>query len=124
MISKPKLDMKFTKLEDFLEQNEMSLVVEDGTAVIDYMSQSPINSTMRQLINETQRLSPHPDWPSGCFNSRTGHTKSHASICDTHSILAHLSEDFSETGKCNWYTLKPASMGFFPGSSVMAFQVA
>ena len=121
MISRPGLDMRFTKPEDFLYQSEILLVTEDGTATVEFMKHLPINSTMRQLLDETQMLSENGMiWPSGCFTKDKQYTQRHASICDSYSILGLIHSDYSETGKCNWYTLQSA---FKPEWAVMAFQV-
>ena len=122
MISRPKLDFKFTKLEDFQNQEEMSLVVEDGIEVIDFMKQAPIDSPMRQIIEKTSRLEVGLEtmWSSGCFTESTQYSGKHASICDIQAIMHLISSDFSENGKCNWYTIEDR---FFPGILTIAFQV-
>ena len=121
MITRPKLDMKFTRLEDFVDQNEVSLVIEEGIGTIDWMQKSPAKSPLRKLIDETERLKKgDANWTSGCFTNDTQYTKIHASVCDGNSILALLGDDFSKTGKCNWYTMKS---NFYEGGMVMVFQV-
>ena len=120
MITRPKLSMKYTMLQDFLDQDELSLVIEEGVHGVKYMKQSPINSTMRRIIDQTQILSLEEEWPSVCFLKSIQYTKRHASICDSNSILTHLSDDFEYSGKCNWYTMKT---GFYHGLMAMAFQV-
>ena len=122
MITRPKLDFKFTKMEDFLEQEEMSLVIEDGVEMIGLMKQAPINSPMRQIIEKASRLPVDLDtkWSSGCFTESTQYSGKHASICDMQAITHLISSDFSENGKCNWYTM---TKGFYHGSLAMAFQV-
>ena len=120
MITRPKFNMEFTKLEDFINQDEITLVTEEGTPITEAMRQAPKNSTFKRIIERTQILDADDDWSSNCFTTRTQSTLRHASICDHHSILTLLSEDFSESGKCNWYTLK-SNFCDMPG--VMAFQV-
>ena len=120
MITRPKLVMKFTELEDFFNQNEMSLVIMDGDSAIDYMSQSPADSLMYKLLEQTKKISRKDDMASMCFTMSTQFTKKHASICDHMSILSLLSDDFSKSGKCNWYTIKNR---FNHGTYAMAFQV-
>ena len=108
MITRPKLDFKFTELEDFLNQEEMSLVIEDGVQAIGLMKQAPINSPMRQIIEKTSRLDVGLEtmWPSGCFTESTQYSGNYASICDIQSIMHLISSDFSENGKCNSYTIE------------------
>ena len=122
MITRPKLVMSFEKLEDFLDQDEISLVVEDGLGIIENMKQSPSESVYKKLIDKAERLDTgdSDDWPSGCFNPTTHVSKRHASICDIHGINSHFSEDYSANGKCNWYSTKTK---FFDVPIVMAFQV-
>ena len=57
MITRPKLHMPITSVDDMLAQDEISLVVEDGVAIIDYMEASPKGSTLRELIGTATRLS-------------------------------------------------------------------
>ena len=52
-IAKPKLEMKFNKPEDLLYQDEIKLVVEDGIGAVEYMRQSPSDSTIGRLIEKT-----------------------------------------------------------------------
>ena len=122
MITRPKLDMKFTKLEHFLNQDEMSLVTEGGSALNEYMNSLGDDSITKKILLKTERLTSWDDWPSNCFTSSTQYTKRHASICDDLSILTLLSWDFEEAGKCNWYTMNAKIMG--TGPLAMAFQVS
>lgn len=119
-ITKPKLVMQFEMPEDFLNQDDMTLVVSDETAITEMLMQSPPKSTMGMLFDETKRMTWNKHWPSSCFNNSTQYTKRHASICDVTSIMSLLSDDFSQSGKCNWYTTKTT---FFHVPMVMAFQV-
>ena len=57
MITRPKLHMPITSVDDMLAQDEISLVVEDGVAIIDYMEASPKGSTLGELIGTATRLS-------------------------------------------------------------------
>ena len=57
MITRPKLHMPITSAEDMLAQDEISLVVEDGVGVVDYMEAMPKGSTLRELIGTATRLS-------------------------------------------------------------------
>ena len=49
--------MPITSADDMLAQDEISLVMEDGVAIIDYMEASPKGSTLRELIGTATRLS-------------------------------------------------------------------
>ena len=122
MITRPKIVMQYENLEDLLNQDELSLVVEDGLGVIENMRQTSPDSVFHKLIDKTERMdtTDYDNWPSGCFKPAAYHSKKHASICDIHSTNAHLSDDYSANGKCNWYTTKSK---FFDVPIVMAFQV-
>ena len=117
-ITKPKLVMQFEMPEDFLNQDDMTLVVPDETAILEMMMQLPSKSTMGILLKETKRMTWNKHWPSSCFTNSTQFTKRHASICDVTSIKSLLSDDFSQSGKCNWYTTKTT---FFHVPMVMVF---
>ena len=115
MITRPKLDFKFTELEDFLNQEEMSLVIEDGVQAIGLMKQAPINSPMRQIIEKTSRLDVGLEtmWPSGCFTESTQYSGNYASICDIQSIM-HLTGISSEIGtKLRDWVVGKARAGFY-----------
>ena len=122
MITRPKMVMQFEELEDFLDQDEISLVVEDGLGVIENMRQTSPDSVFNKLIDKTNRMdtSDYENWPSGCFKPAAYYSKNHASICDIHSTNSHLSDDYSANGKCNWYITRTK---FFDVPIGMAFQV-
>ena len=61
MITRPKLHMPIASAEGMLTQDEISLVVEEGVAVIDYMEASPPGSTLRELIGTATFLSDDGD---------------------------------------------------------------
>ena len=122
MITRPTLDMKIKKVEDFLHQSEITLVIEDGLK--GDLGRFPSNSTTRRVLEQAQTLPLDPSiyWPSDCFNELTQYTQKHASYCDIQSILAILSDDFTQNGQCNWYTIEiDDAWGSQP--MAMAFQV-
>ena len=121
MITRPKLRMKYSILQDFLDNSEITLVTEEeATPGLEYWRKAPIYSTERQIIDQTEMSNNEEEWPSSCFAESAFYSRRHASICDINSILTHLSDDFTENGKCNWYMLK---QDFFHATLVMAFQV-
>ena len=61
MITRPKLHMPIRSVEDLLTHEEISLVVEEGVAVIDYMEASPPGSALRELIRTATLLSDDGD---------------------------------------------------------------
>ena len=54
MITRPKPDFKFTAFKDIVNQDEVTLVIEDGVDGIEYMNQFP---TMMQILDKILRLS-------------------------------------------------------------------
>lgn len=125
MIATPNLDMKFSKPEDLLHQQEITLVVEDGIGAIEYMSQSPSGSTMSRLLEKTYILRHDYDlapeeWMENCFTTTDRYIGNYGAICDIDSIKSRLSDDFSKNGRCNWYITKKS---LFEVPSVMVFQV-
>ena len=119
MIARPKLDMKFSKPEDFLHQQEITLSIEEGIGAIEYMSQSLPGSTMRRLIEKTERSEANKEFVD-CFSKTNEQSGRHAAICDLVSIKSRLSNDFTAHGHCNWYVMEQKLFG---ASSVMVFQV-
>ena len=119
MIARPKLDIKFTKAEHFLHQHEIALTIEDGIGAIEYMTQSPPGSTMRGLIEKTERIESNMDF-NDCFTKSNEQSGRHAAICDIVSIKSRLSYDFTTHGHCNWYVIEETLFG---ASTVMVFQV-
>ena len=103
MITRPTLVIPMQEPVDLLNQNEISLVMEDGTAQVDYMRKSPPQSTMSKIFDKIELLEPEDSWPSGCFSNYTQSTGRHASLCDTASIKMLLHDSFSKTGQCDWY---------------------
>ena len=121
MITRPKLDMEITKIEDFLHQDKITLVIEEG--LVGHIELLPANSNTKRVLNQAQILPLEGNWPSDCFDDDTQYTGKHASYCEIQSILTILSEDFSENGKCNWYTLEKDGLGLGSIPMAMAFQV-
>ena len=126
MIATPNLDMKFNKPEDLLYQQEITLVVEDGVGALEYMRRSPPGSTMSRLLEKTEVFEFDDDapleWMENCFTT-TGRyigNYDYGAVCDIDSIKIRMSNDFSETGQCNWYKTKKS---LFEVPAVMVFQV-
>ena len=103
IITKPTLDMPIKNVEELLNQNEISWIIEDGIALIEFLKASPPNSRLRRLVNGAKLLP--SSQMSGCSIKETKSELSglSASICDINSIMALLSQDYSETGTCNYY---------------------
>ena len=120
-ITRPKLDMRFTSLEHFSNQDDMSLVTGSGFVMNEYMNSLPDDSLTKEILLNTETLHDWEDWTSNCFTRRTQFTRRHASICDDLSTLTFLSNSFEKSGKCEWYTMNEKIIRARP--LAMAFQV-
>ena len=120
MITKPTLDMPINNAEELMNQNEISWSIEDGTAVIEFLKASPPNSRLRRLVEGAKLLSSSE--MNGCYvkEAITKQSGQFASICDINSIMTLLSQDYSETGTCNYYLTEEK---FQLTSNAMALQV-
>ena len=76
---------------------------------------------MRRLVDGATVFSPTDIWQFGCFSTTAKEAGTSAAICDVYSVMAFVSEDFSESGKCNYYLAEDT---FYTSSNVMAFQVS
>ena len=121
LITKPTLDMPIRNVEELLNQNEISWSIEDGIAVIEFLKASPPNSRLRRLV-EGARLLPSSEM-SGCYikGSEAKQSGLSAPICDINSIMTLLSQDYSETGTCNYYLTEEK---FQLTSNAMALQAS
>ena len=122
MLIKPKIDMKFTEPEHFLDQDEMTLVTEVGSELKGYMNSLPSHYVTKKLLLKTEIMTYEEEWESNCFTTRTHYSRRHASICDNLSIQTVLSDAFEYTRQCKWYTMNANIMGVTKPLA-MAFQV-
>ena len=120
MITRPKFDMKINNFKDILYQDEIGLVVQDELIRGGELEQYPADSPKRRALEQAQII-PLASLVTGCFDNDTYYSRKHASYCDIQSILEILSEDFSNSGKCNWYEMKHDGLETNP--MAMAFQV-
>ena len=76
---------------------------------------------MKGLAEGATIFSPVGMWQAGCFSTAAKESGTSAAICDVYSVLAFMSEDFGQNGKCNYYLAEDA---FYSNSIAMAFQVS
>ena len=90
----------------------------DGYDVWEYIKES---KDLRPLY-ERAGVPPLGAWAGyNCwYNREEMDSGLYVSICDHYNLLMDKARDFSETGKCNFYTIEET---FFATPSVMAFQV-
>ena len=123
MLTRPILEKTIHNIEDLLNQTDIKWSLEDsGTEIFEYFKVSSPGSTMRGLLDkaETGIEWETEDIYSPCYTSEQRNARTWASICDVTSIDQTKSRDFSDTGKCNYYTIEDT---FFTTPAVMAFQV-
>ena len=125
MLAKPMLQSPIRTLEDLLGQNEIPWVIEKGTVVDHFTSTAEPGTVMKKLSDRATfmpPLTPLERMTYGCYSSKLMHGTRFASLCDTGSLVNMIAQDFSETGKCNFYLLKDKLLS--SKSSRFAVQVA
>ena len=110
MLARPKLQEPIRTLEELLSQNEVSWIISDQLAQY-YLKTSKSGSVLRRLYD--RRTIIH-DQSTDCSSTEYG------SICASGTIFALMTDDYSKTGKCNYYTIEDK---FLASGSSMAFQV-
>ena len=124
MRARPTLEKTITSVTELLNQNEITWALDDsGLDIVEYLKASPNGSNMRQLFNQAEMFQPegtNDEWYSPCYTHEQRDAGSYASICFEKGIMDLKSQDFSDTGKCNYYTIDET---FFTTPAVMAFQV-
>ena len=72
MITRPTIDLKYTKISDFVtgpDADDMPTVVEYGVIAIENMRDST-DPMMNELIAKTHKMSGGADWSSSCFQAQ------------------------------------------------------
>ena len=107
ILAKPIFQEPINSLDELLIQNEVPWVMEKGVWV-EYLASTAVSgSAMKQLYDRAtfmSPLSPQERGMYGCYTAKIKQErKKFASLCDKGSIMAMISQDFSKTGKCNFY---------------------
>ena len=124
MLAKPKLQTPIRTLDELINQDEISWVLEEKTVAEFYMKTSQTGTTMKKLYNGATlmpSLTPQEQFTYGCYASKLRGSGNFASICDVGLILPMYAKDFRETGKCNFYILEEK---FLSSVYAMALQVS
>ena len=124
MLAKPKLEAPIRNLEELLNQDEISWVIEGKTSVVGrFMHAAAPGSVMNLLykratfvpkLNKTERMK------YGCHAAKMMGNGRVGSICGGRKISMMIAKDFRTTGKCNFYIIEDRLMS---QSNSMAFQV-
>ena len=121
MITRPILEKQINSIEDLISQNNLMWNLNRGTEIYDYLKAS---ESLRPLYDRAIKPS-ETDWDDEdmeyyCWSKEEMDSGTFVSICDHYSILNDNSMDFSENGKCNFYTIMET---FFTTPSAIALQV-
>ena len=120
ILTRPTLKKPIDSIEDLLAQNDLkwNINLDYGLEYHEYLKAS---ESLRPLYDRAGKP-PDGEWAGyPCWHSREEmDSRSFVSICNHYSILLDQAMDFSETGKCSFYTIDET---FFTTPSVMAFQV-
>ena len=109
MLAKPILQNPIRTLEELLDQNEISWVIEKGTVAEYFTNTAAPGSGMKRLFERAtimSPLTPKERMMYGCYTSKLVNDKTYATVCDKGSIWTLLAQDFTENGMCNFYLLQ------------------
>lgn len=123
MLAKPKLQPPIRSLEELLNQEEISWVIEKQTLPELYMKTSPIGSVMNKLYNGATlmpQLTFEEKIKYGSYAKKLKESGKFGSIENIGWISQMYAKDFGETGKCNYYIMEEK---FLSSENAMAFQV-
>ena len=124
MLSKPKLQVPISSSEELISQNKISWVIEEGDLPEFYFSRAKRGSKFKKIYENAKVISPL--LPSerkkyGCFSEEIMNQSGlFASICGMENFLTLISNDYSKTGKCNYYLTQDRFISFGAG---LAFPV-
>ena len=121
MLAEPKLHDPIRTLEELVSQNEIPWVIEEGSIDF-YLSSSASGSILRRLYEGATRMNKMTfleQMMHGCFTTEIKQEGRYGSICSSGSIVALMTNDYTNTGKCNYYITEDK---FLASGSSMAFQ--
>lgn len=120
-ITKPGLNLPFSNIEGLVKQTEIKWAVTEGSIFTPYANSMRQGSAMKTMIEQAQTFKYGVEWADNdCFTAEGERSGDIASICDYTAALFAQSNDFSKTGKCNYFLTKDK---FLPFSMGLAFQV-
>ena len=117
MLTRPKLQEPIKTLEDLFSQDKVSWIIPDNT-IIPTMKMSKNGSALKRLHDGGIIIPPNAAWD--CFPLEIYQDGTFGSICNMGSIQMLMNNDYSSTGKCNYYTIEDK---FLSSGGSMAFQV-
>ena len=126
MLTAPGLPNPIKNATEFLNQNEIRLVLQKGElAEYNFKYTSDPDTIERKLGNiasvSDAKLTPTEYLKYGCYSTEQYNSGMNAAICGNGEFWALISYDFSRTGQCNFY--KTEDMFFRSPITLGAFQV-
>ena len=121
---KPTFQAPIRTLKELLSQDEISLVIEEGSTSEFYASTAASGTVVNKLYERSTRmppLTPQERVTYGCYVAKLRDRGRFGSFCETARLWTLISDDFSKSGKCNFYPINEkviTSMIY-----AMAFQV-
>ena len=125
MFSKPKLQPPIKTLEELLKQNEISWAIEEETSE-EFVTRTASPGSLWKLLHNQAELVPQLNFSDqfmyGCYSysAKMRENRRVGSFCYNNRMHQMISQDFTATGKCNFYLLEEKLMPTMPA---MAFQV-
>lgn len=123
MLAKPQLQDPIRTIEDLLSQDKIPWAIADGSPEQYFLSNYPPGSVLRRLNDHARIMnvmSTEDHMMYGCFTKDFYQRGDIGVICLEGGFYALVSNDFSNTGRCNYYMLEDK---FLTSGAAMAFQV-
>ena len=110
MLSKPIFHDLIKSVPELLNQDKVALVIEKGTMAEHFTRSAETGSAMRRYFEKATimpQMSHQERIKYGCYTNKIGKDKKiFGSLCHMDDIYTLLSQDYSNTGKCNFYLIK------------------
>ena len=122
MLARPKLQDPIRTFEELLSQDDVPWVIEEGPVGF-YMKSSASGSVLRRLYEHAitmPKLTALEKMKNGCYTTGIREKGKYGSICASGNIMALMYNDFTKTGKCNYYITEDKLL---ESGASMAFQV-
>ena len=122
MLARPKLQDPIRTFEELMNQDDVPWVIEEGPVGF-YMASSASGSVLRRLYEHATIMPPLTAverMSHGCYTAGIKEKGKYGSICASGNIMALMFNDFTKTGKCNYYITEDKLL---QSGASMAFQV-
>ena len=105
---KPTFQAPIRTLTELLSQDEISLVIEKGSTSEFYASTAESGTIVNKLYEQSAKmppLTPQERETYGCYVAKLRGRGRFGSFCESARLWTLISEDFSKSGKCNFYPI-------------------